>query len=113
MLTIKEKGTLFCIIDHCERIEKTIDGVKQEEFYRDIDKKEIVCFNLLQIGELAKKLSEVFIGNNSGVPWKKIKGMRDRIVHGYGSIQTEFVWQTASKDIEPLRRYCELLLKQD
>ena len=75
------------------------------------DVRDIVCFNILQIGELAKHLPSSFIDNHSGVPWKNIKGMRDWVVHGYGTIDFDTIWKTAVEDIKPLREYCESILE--
>lgn len=47
------------------------------------------------------------------MPWKNIKGMRDRVVHGYGTIKMEEVWKTAVRDIKPLREYCEKILEEN
>lgn len=35
------------------------------------------------------------------VPWRQIKGMRDKVAHGYGSIDKDRVWRTALNDINP------------
>ena len=48
--------------------------------------KDVLCFNLLQIGELAKKFDPNFVKEYGSTPWKEIKGMRDRIVHGYDTV---------------------------
>ena len=113
MLNIKEKGTLSCIIVHCERIEEKINIITKEEFSSNPDVKDIVCFNIFQIGELAKNLSMEFIQKYDQVPWNKIKGMRDRIAHGYGTIEMDRVWLTAIEDIKPLREYCEEILRNN
>ena len=112
MLAVKEKGLLFYIIDHCKRVEEKIKGVDKEEFINNEDIKEIVCFNLIQIGELANKFSVEFLKEYPAVPWEEMRGMRNRIVHGYGTIKSEKVWGTATEDIKPLREYCESILKQ-
>ena len=113
MLTVKEKGMLLLIIDHCKRIEEKMKGVDKEEFFVNDDIKEIVCFNLLQIGELANKFTDKFLNDYPDVPWEEMRGMRNRIVHGYGTIKIERVWNTATKDIKPLREYCEKILKEN
>ena len=45
-----------------------------------------------------------------GVPWKQIKGMRDKIAHGYEVIDLDKVWDTALLDIPILKTYCENIL---
>lgn len=110
MLDMRTKGVLLNIIKHCERIEDKSRGIDEAVFITNEDVKEIICFNLFQIGELAKKLDTDFINTYSKVPWNNIKGMRDRIVHGYGSINMNRVWATATTDITPLREYCEKII---
>ena len=110
MLTVKEKGMLLYIIKHCYRVESKIEGVSYETFLSNEDIKEIVSFNLLQIGELAKNLSSEFLKQYPDMPWKHIKGMRDWVAHGYGTINLREVWETATYDVKPLREYCEQII---
>ena len=72
-----------------------------------------MCFNILQIGELVKKLSDEFIVKYNKVQWKSIKGMRDRVAHGYDTLDREQIWKAASEDIAPLKEYCEEIIKND
>ena len=113
MITSNEKGIMLYIIKHCKRIEEKIDGLSEKNFLADADIKDIVCFNVLQIGELVKGLSPAFLSQYNKMPWKDIKGMRDWVAHGYGTISFDEVWKTASKDVIPLRKYCEAILKEN
>lgn len=113
MLNIKTKGLLLNIIKHCERIEEKIQECNKELFNSSDDIKEIVCFNLIQIGELTASLDVDFINQYTGIPWNKVKGMRNRIVHGYGTIAIDRVWKTATEDIKPLREYCDKIIKDN
>lgn len=113
MLSIKEKGIMLYIIKHCYRVENKINDISFETFSFDEDIKEIVSFNVLQIGELVKKLSADFLKRYPKMPWKNIKGMRDWVAHGYGTINLDEVWKTATRDIRPLREYCEQIIKDN
>lgn len=113
MLTVKEIGLLKNIIKHCEKINSKIKGLTKEEFDNNDDVIEIICFNILQIGELAKNFDSTFIAKYNKVPWNKIKGMRDRVAHGYGTIDLDRVWNTSQIDICPLRDYCEAILESN
>ena len=106
MLLVKEKGLLIYIIKHCQRIEETVKETTKEEFLENNLFKDSICFNLLQIGELAKKFDPNFVKEYGNAPWKKIKGMRDIIVHGYGTVVFSKIWDTATNDIVPLHEYC-------
>ncbi len=54
MLTIKEKGLLLGIIKHCNKINEKMTGLAREDLDANEDVLQIICFNILQIGELAK-----------------------------------------------------------
>ena len=113
MVDNKDNGVLHSIIAHCERIETKTLNVKKETFLKNDDLIEIVCFNIFQIGELVKKLSKNITTKYQGVPWTKIAGMRDRIGHGYGTINFSKVWVTVKEDIKPLKEYCEKILSEN
>lgn len=72
MLTVKEKGLLLNIIKHCEKIETKVHGLTKKNFENNEDVVEIVCFNIFQIGELAKNFTPQFIEKYSNQPWKQI-----------------------------------------
>ena len=59
-----------------------------------IDAKTIAAcvLNLSQIGELVGRLDDEFTNTFNQIPWRKIKGMRNRIVHDYEGIQLNMVW---------------------
>lgn len=112
MVSVREKGLLLHIIKHCKRIESKIQCVNRDEFFENDDLQEIVCFNIFQIGELDKRFSSDFISEHDGVPWDKIKGMRDIIAHGYGTIRLEDVYRTTIMDIELLELYCKEIINK-
>ena len=67
-----------------------------------------IMFRLVQIAENSDKLTLTFKNNNASLPWREIKGMRNRIVHDYGVIDMTIIYDTVMKDIP---RMYELLQK--
>lgn len=66
---------------------------------------EAVCFDILQIGELAKDgLSEKCKEQITNIPWSQIYGLRNRIVHGYDNINFEIIFETIKEDIPLLEK---------
>ena len=53
MLGVKDKGILLQIIKRCNRVIEKVSNISETEFSLNDDIKEVVCFNLFQIGELA------------------------------------------------------------
>ena len=65
---------------------------------------------ILQIGELAKHLSNDFINAHSNIPWRAIKGMRDFFAHQYHSMDKEIIWNVAIEKIPDLKTQCQKFL---
>ena len=111
MLSVKDKGILLQIIKRCNRIIDKTWEIQKDNFIKDEDLKEVICFNLFQIGELANSLSSEFIVEYKQIPWKQIIGMRHRIVHGYDTINLDIVWNTTRESIPVLLNYCSQIIQ--
>lgn len=111
MLKNRDLGLLNQIINRCNRIIDKTTNIEEEDFYEDNDSIEIVCFNLFQIGELANSLSNELKCEFNKIPWRQIIGMRNRIVHGYDTVDYEVIWNTAKESILELKLYCEEIIQ--
>lgn len=75
---------------------------------------EATVFNLMQIGELAKKsLSDEAKAQITTIPWQQIYGLRNRIVHGYAGVNMKIVWDTVAYDIPELHKELKSILYQE
>jgi len=61
-------------------------------FTKDYKTISACVFNLSQIGELVGRLDDEFIKSTNHIPWKSIKGMRNKIVHDYEGIRHNIIW---------------------
>lgn len=61
-----------------------------------------VMFRLIQVSENSDKLTDDFKLNYSYIPWRAMKGMRNRIVHEYGNVDLAVVYDTVKNDIPEL-----------
>ena len=61
-----------------------------------------MLFRLIQISENAKRLSDEYKDAHHSVPWTAIYGLRNRIVHDYGSVDLDIVYYTLKDDIPKL-----------
>lgn len=99
---------------YCEYIWKTIArfGDDKKVFDSDQDYQNSVCMNLLQIGESVGRLSEDFKNATSDrIYWPAIKGMRNVLVHNYGAVDYDSVWNTAKNDLSVLHAVCTELIE--
>lgn len=87
-----EKLILEKIKIYAEQAIQFKEGMTFEEFSNDPKTISACVFNLSQIGELVTRLDSGFLEANSHIPWHKMKGMRNRIVHDYEGIKLNIVW---------------------
>jgi len=74
-----------------------VEGLVQEDFEEDKRTQQAVILNLIIIGEEATKLLKdeaTFVDQHPEIAWRSMKGMRNRIAHGYFEINLDTVWQT-------------------
>ena len=58
-----------------------------------------IMFRLIQISENCDKLSDKLKLKNNHIPWRALKGLRNRIVHDYGTVDLSIVFDTVTNDI--------------
>ncbi len=99
--------------DRLEDILHAIEEVERrvEEQLPDAALHDALCFQLLVIGEAVKHLDPDDRAAGSGVPWQRIAGLRDIIVHEYFRIELSRILDIVARDIPPLRAAIEGLLR--
>jgi len=70
-----------------------------------------VVHHLQIIGEATSKISEGFQDEHPQIPWSKIIGMRNILVHDYFGIDIDIVWQVIKKDLPELAETINQLLQ--
>lgn len=76
----------------------------REEFGKDEVLLDSIMFRFIQISEHIKKLSIEFKNSHNNIPWISIIGLRNRIVHEYGNVDLNIVYDAVKKDIYVIHR---------
>ncbi|MDE6241424.1 MAG: DUF86 domain-containing protein [Anaeroplasmataceae bacterium] len=66
-----------------------------------------VVFRLIQISENIDNVSFIYKEKHPSIPWKDIKGFRNRLVHDYGNVNLKFIYDTIKMDLPSLRKIIE------
>ena len=89
-----------------------VEGLSKLEFLADKRTQQAVILSLIVIGEAATKIMDQyaeFADQHPAVPWRSMRGMRNRIAHGYFDINLDVVWDTVQTALpELLERLREL-----
>ena len=80
------------------------EGLTQDELENNEILVDSIMFRLIQISENSDKLTDDFKAHFASIPWRAMKGMRNRIVHEYGNVDLAVVYDTVKNDIPELLR---------
>jgi uncharacterized protein with HEPN domain len=98
------------IINYINTILTYTKDVDYQGFIENKMMLEACVFNLSQIGELVNKLEEEYILDNPEIPWFKIRGLRNRLVHDYEGVSLILVWEIIASDLKKLKTQLERLI---
>jgi uncharacterized protein with HEPN domain len=93
---------LHDMLEAAKLIRGYMDGVTFEDFWHNSEKRDAVALRMTVIGESAKKIVKVTEAALPSVPFKGIRGMRNRIAHDYGAVDFKIVWAVTQDEIGPL-----------
>ncbi|MBR6133017.1 MAG: DUF86 domain-containing protein [Bacteroidales bacterium] len=86
-----------------ERVRRYTQGKTYEDLVADDMMYYAVVKNIEIIGEAANMVTSDFQDAHPDTPWKKIKGMRNYIIHEYFQVDDIVVWEVATKDLPALQ----------
>ncbi len=83
----------------------------REELGNDPRTLKAIAWNLSIHGEAARSIPPELEAERPDIPWAKIRGMRNHLVHGYDRIDQEIVWNVVAEELPPLVPELEAILK--
>ena len=109
----RDDATLLDMLKAARLVVAFKGKLAKNAFLRDVKTQSAILHQLLVIGEAVKRLSDEFRGQHSNIPWTRIAGMRDKLIHAYDAVDLDEGWKTVTKDIAPLISFLERLVPQE
>jgi len=98
----RDNAIILDILKSARLATEFLGDTDQEGFNHDPKTQSAILHQLLLIGEAVKRLSDGFRNQHGSVPWKRIAGMRDVLIHQYDDVDLDEVWRTVRKDLPGL-----------
>jgi uncharacterized protein with HEPN domain len=95
------------ILDATQQVRSYVAQTNKEMFLQDRKTQDAVILKILVIGEAAAQILDehaTFAQEHADIPWHQMKGMRNRMVHGYFETNLDLVWETIQVFIPDLER---------
>jgi len=99
------------ILEAAQKIESYV-SVGRNAFMKESHWQDAVIRQLEVIGEATKRLSLEVRSNHPDIPWRRIAGMRDVLIHDYMGVDLAAVWEVAQRDLPGLKRQLESILRE-
>lgn len=91
-------------------LDKT-EGVSYEDFMSDEFFQNACIRGLEVIGEAVKNLSADLRRNHKEVDWKRIAGMRDKLIHFYFGVNHDIIWQVIKDRLPDLKEKVQAIIE--
>jgi uncharacterized protein with HEPN domain len=105
----RDSATLLDIARAAGLVLEFTRDMDRAAFTRDAKSVSAVLHQVTVIGEAVERLSPEFREAHPDVPWRRIAGMRDKLIHGNDQADIEEVWKTATRDVPELLAYIKPL----
>ena len=84
------------------RAVESLEDITNAAFLEDWKTQSIAIHQLMILGEAVKRLSSEFTESHPSIPWRKIAGTRDVLIHGYDVVDIQMVWVIIKRELPGL-----------
>jgi len=105
-----DKLYLIHVSECIDRIESYVSAGR-DPFFKSRMEQDAVVRNFEIMGEAVKNMSDKFKQSHPEIPWKRVAGFRDILIHDYMGVDVNEVWKIVERDLPILKSQISQLLK--
>jgi uncharacterized protein with HEPN domain len=109
----RDDSLLLDMLQAARQIREYISGLQELDFLNSRRDQDAVLLQCTVLGETAKRVSPEFRNTHPEIPWRKIMGFRNVVVHDYFQVDVHRAWKVTSRDIPELIKTLEALVPPD
>ena len=116
------KSRSLAAVDYLAHIEEAaslavgyIRGMSKNDFLKDKRTQQPIIYNILIIGVAATKIINdypEFVATNKEMPWREMRGIRNRMAHGYYELDLDIIWDTVTGSLDKLSQQIKSIKNQ-
>jgi uncharacterized protein with HEPN domain len=107
-----DRTYLTHIKEAIESIEAYLKDTDYNSFASNKMMVDAVVRELEIIGEASNSLSNEFREKYSEILWRRMKNMRNFLIHEYFGVNTKVVWETCKNDVPKLKKFVKTALNE-
>ncbi len=101
------------ILDECNYLLDEYQRNTYESFLADKTLSRAFCRSFEIIGEATKNIDPLLIAKYPDIRWKRMAGMRDKIIHHYFGVDYQIIWDTVKDEIPQLKEWIEEIIREE
>lgn len=98
----RDDATLLDIAKAAQLARSFVAGLDKDGFLKDAKTQAAVIHEILILGEATKRLSEDVTNAHPSIPWRRMAGMRDKLIHEYDRVDLNLVWEVVTSELPRL-----------